>query len=191
MLETLKRKLLFEEHVCPWWLAYTFDNRVRKIFHDPDKLFGNYIRKGMVILDIGCGMGYFSISMAKLSGNKGKVIALDIQKKMLEIMKKRANKEGVLDRIIPCLGKEDKLNVKTKVDFAVSFWMIHEVPDKRKFLNQVYKTLKAKGKYLIVEPKLHTGKKYFKELEGITHSAGFRVLARPAIAFSRAVLLGK
>jgi ubiquinone/menaquinone biosynthesis C-methylase UbiE len=191
MLNYFKKKLLFEDHVCPWWLAYTFDNRIRKKFQDPDKIFKSYIQKGMTLLDIGCGMGYFSIAMAKLTGNKGKVIALDIQEKMLEIMKKRAARSGVINNIIPFIAKENDLGVKIKADFALSFWMVHEVPDKKRLLKQVYNILKAKGKYLIVEPKFHTGKKYFRELENIYTNIGFKVLERPAVAFSRAVLLGK
>ena len=165
MLKTIKKKLLFEEHLCPWWLAYFFDNRIRKLFHNPDKMLKSYISKKVVLLDIGCGMGYFSIGMAKLTGNKGKVIAVDIQQKMLEVMKKRALKEGVSDRIAPHLGSENELELKAKVDFALSFWMVHEVPNKKEFPNQVCKRLKGKGKYLIVEPKFHTSEKYFDELE--------------------------
>lgn len=191
MLDIIRKKLLFEDHVCRWWLAYAFDNRLRKLFHDPDKLLKDYIKAGMTVLDIGCGMGYFSIGMAKLTGGRGKVIALDIQEKMLEVMKRRADKEGVLSRIILHLGAGNDLKLKTKVDFALSFWMVHEVPDKKRFLKQVHNILKPKGRYLIVEPRLHTGDKYFKELENICKSAGFKILEKPPVALSRALLLTK
>ena len=52
-------------HVCPWWFAYTFDNPVRKLFHNPHKIFGGSIREGMTAMDIGCGMGYFSIEIGR------------------------------------------------------------------------------------------------------------------------------
>jgi ubiquinone/menaquinone biosynthesis C-methylase UbiE len=191
MLTYIKKKLLFKEHVCPWWLAYTFDNRIRKKFHDPDKILKPYIKKGMTLLDIGCGMGYFSIAMAGLTGSKGRVIALDIQERMLGIMKKRASHAGVIKSIIPVLAKENDLCMSTKVDFVLSFWMLHEIPDKKRFLKQVFDILKAKGRYLIVEPKIHTSAKYFIEIEDILTTAGFRILERPAVALSRAVLLGK
>ncbi len=191
MFSYVKKKLLFEEHVCPWWFAYTFDNRIRKIFHDPDKILKPYIKKDMTLLDLGCGMGYFSIAMAELTGKRGKVIALDIQEKMLGIMKKRAARAGMIDRIVPVIAKANDLGVKIKVDFALSFWMVHEVPDKKRFLEQVFNVLKNKGRYLIVEPKLHTNATYLKELENILIRAGFRILERPSVALSRAMLLGK
>ena len=191
MLKTIKKKLLFGDHVCPWWLAYTFDNRIRKLFQNPDNILKQFVKEGFVALDIGCGMGSFSIAMAKLTGNKGKVIALDIQEKMLEVMKKRAGREGVLDRIVPHLAAGKDLKLKTKVDFAISVWMVHEVPDKKRFLKQVYNALKPKGKYLIIEPKLHTGGKYMEELENLCKAAGFRILEKPSVPLSRALLLAK
>ena len=86
-------------HICPWWLAYTFDNRFRNFFHNPEKMLGSYVTEGMTVLDIGCGLGFFSIGLAKLVGEKGCVIAADVQSKMLSILYKRAEKAGVSDKI--------------------------------------------------------------------------------------------
>jgi len=191
MLKFIKEKILLHEAVCPWWLAYTFDNPVRKLFHDPSKLFRNYLKDGMTVLDIGCGMGYFSIAMAKLVGDKGKVIAVDIQEKMLQIMKKRAEKAGVLNRIIPRLIKDNKLGVYKKADFVLTFWVVHEVSDKKSFFTQIYNSLKPEGQYLIAEPNMHTSKKYFDELEKLCITTGFKVKGRPKVTISRALLLVK
>ena len=46
-----RQEALTANHVCPWWLAYTFDNPVRKLFHQPSKIFGSYIEKGMKVVD--------------------------------------------------------------------------------------------------------------------------------------------
>jgi len=51
------------------------------------------------VVDIGCGMGYFTIPMAKLVQKKGKVIAVDMQFKMLSGLWKRANQAGVGEQI--------------------------------------------------------------------------------------------
>ena len=50
------------ENICPWWFAYTFDYRFRHLFHNPEKMLGSYVLKGMTALDVGCGMGFFSSS---------------------------------------------------------------------------------------------------------------------------------
>ena len=54
--------------VCPWWLGYFIDNRLRRLIHDPARIVAPYIRPGMTALDVGCGMGLFSIAMAGLVG---------------------------------------------------------------------------------------------------------------------------
>lgn len=94
------------KHVCPWWLAYTFDNPLRSIFHKPERIFIPYLNEGMTAIDIGCGMGYFSIGMAKIVGKTGKIISVDLQQKMLDILIKRAKKAGVANRITTFLCDE-------------------------------------------------------------------------------------
>ncbi|GEM_PF-6888608 len=79
----LRKTLLMDDHVCPWWLAYTFDNPLRQLVHNPEKIFSSLIRPGQTVVDIGCGMGYFSLGMAKLVGESGRVISVDLQKEML------------------------------------------------------------------------------------------------------------
>jgi len=51
------------DHICPWWFAYTFDNPFRRFFHNPEKMLGSYVSRGMTVLDVGCGMGFFSIGL--------------------------------------------------------------------------------------------------------------------------------
>jgi len=78
-------------HVCPWWLCYSFDNPLRRLFHDPERLLGPYVKLGMTVADIGCGMGYFTLGLARLTGPEGKVIAVDLQERMLAALESRFN----------------------------------------------------------------------------------------------------
>lgn len=191
MLNYLRKKLLFEEHICPWWLAYTFDHRIRNLFHNPNKILGAYIQPGMTVLDIGCGMGFFSIGLAKLVGENGKVYAIDIQEKMLEILKKRAEKIGFSSLIHTKLSSQSEILMTDKADFGLSFWMIHEVPDKLSFIKQVIHLLNQKGKYLIVEPKFHTNAKQYNEIMNICNHVGFHKIENPKIFLSWATLFQK
>src|SRR5512134_1835692 len=91
LMSRLFEKLLsLDEHVCPWWIAWTFDNPLRKRFQDPDRILGGLVREGMTVADIGCGMDYFSVAMAGMVGDKGRVIAVDLQQMMLVLCRKRA-----------------------------------------------------------------------------------------------------
>jgi ubiquinone/menaquinone biosynthesis C-methylase UbiE len=180
-----------EEHVCPWWLCFTFDNIFRRMIHDPVKILQPYIKEGDRILDIGPGMGYFTIPMAKMAGTGGHVTAIDLQEKMLAAIKKLAQRAQVEKRIDLQVCSPDSLGIKDKVDFILAFWMVHEVPDKPRFLSELYATLKDKGTFLLAEPNIHTTKKYFAELVKTALQAGFRVAAEPEIFLSRTVLLSR
>jgi len=178
-------------HVCPWWLAYTFDNPLRALFHKPEQIFSPYVQEGMTVADIGCGMGYFSIGMAGLVGEGGKVIAVDIQDKMLEKMEQRAKKKGVGTVIHPIQCSEHDIGISETLDFALAFWMAHETPDIEKFFAQIHSVLKPEGLLLITEPRFHvSADEYRRELE-IAARVGFEVNEEPSVTFSHAAILGK
>ena len=104
-------------HVCPWWLCYTFDNPLRRLFQNPDEMMAPYVKKGFTVIDIGPGMGYFTIPLLKLVGKDGKVIALDIQEKMLALLKRRAVKAGVAERLVTHLAGPDDIWTQGKGGF--------------------------------------------------------------------------
>ncbi|HDY64640.1 MAG TPA: class I SAM-dependent methyltransferase [Phycisphaerae bacterium] len=183
--------ILFPNHVCPWWGIYLLDNPIRRIFHQPEKMLAPYVSDKMTVLDIGCGIGYFSIGLARLVGNKGKVISIDVQKKMLKGVKKRALKAGLEHRIHTHLCDSHRLGIKTVGDFILTFWMVHEVPDIENFMSEVFSLLKVGGKYLLVEPKVHVSKQKFSSISNTAIQTGFKILSHPNIALSRALLFEK
>ncbi|HNY50671.1 MAG TPA: class I SAM-dependent methyltransferase [Smithella sp.] len=187
------KKLFSQKHVCPWWLCFTFDNPVRRIFHDPIKILSPYIHKGDTAIDIGPGMGYFSIPMAELVGSTGRVIAIDIQQKMLSALMARAQKKGVSDRIKTHLAKPDSLCFHDKADFILAFWMVHEVPDQRRFLAEIGDLMKSDGLFLLVEPRIHVSRKNFARTVETAKALGFTIKESPQISMSQSALftLGK
>jgi ubiquinone/menaquinone biosynthesis C-methylase UbiE len=69
--------------VCPVERAGWLTNPVRRWFQNPERILKDYVKEGMTVLDIGCGPGFFSVAMATMVGETGKVIAADIQDGML------------------------------------------------------------------------------------------------------------
>jgi ubiquinone/menaquinone biosynthesis C-methylase UbiE len=136
-------------------------------------------------------MGYFSRAMAKIVGDAGKVISVDLQSEMLAITRKRAEKDGVARRIQFLLAKEDDPGVTEQVDFALAFWMVHEVPDIRNFFRQIFRILKPAGTFLIAEPKMHVTQSRFDEILLFATEAGFHITAAPVIRLSRSVVCKK
>jgi ubiquinone/menaquinone biosynthesis C-methylase UbiE len=181
-------KLINTKHVCPWWLCFTFDNPLRKIIHDPIAILSPYVHKGDTAIDIGPGMGYFTIPLAELVGSTGSVIAIDIQQKMLSALMARAQKKSVADRIKTHLAGPDSIGFNQKVDFILAFWMMHEVPDQRRFLSEIRNLMKPAGLFLLVEPVIHVSKKNFARAIETAKELGFVIKESPKIRMSQSAL---
>ncbi len=182
-------KMTGHKMVCPWWLCFTFDNPLRKLLHNPEAILTRYVRPGSTVIDIGPGMGYFTIPLARLAGPTGRVIAIDVQGKMLEALTRRARRSGVAERIQPHLASPDSLGNQPKADFVMAFWMVHEVPDQRKFLAEIFGFVKPGGLFLLVEPILHVRKQTFLRTVQTANEIGFIEKDRPRIHLSHSVLL--
>lgn len=178
-----------KNRVCPWWYAYFFDNPLRRLFHNPKKMFQPYVSPGMTVLDIGCGMGFFSIGIARLVGSDGLVISVDLQQEMLDVLKARAARAGVADRIQTYRCSPDDLEVTAKVDFILAFWMAHEVPDQTGLFRQLRLLLHAEGHLLVVEPKMHVSSEEFQQTLETAKAAGWRYAGDAHIRLSRSAVL--
>lgn len=182
---------LRKHHVCPRWLCFTFDNWVRRRLQNPDQIMKTYVRADDTVLDIGPGIGFFTIPMARLVGDGGQVIAVDIQEAMLTAISKRALVAGVAHRIKTQLASPVSLNVTVPADFILAFWMAHEVPDQEKLFTQLYVVLKDEGKFLLAEPRLHVSKAQFDMAVSLAQNVGFKLLDRPSVALSLAALFAR
>jgi len=180
-----------DQHVCPWYCCFTFDNIFRKGFQNPYKILSGYLKAGDTVLDVGPGQGFFSIPMAKMVGENGRVIAIDIQKKMLDILERRAQKENVADRILFKLVNDVNYGINSEVDFALAFWMVHEVPDKKALFQSIYDSMKHGKQFLVAEPYLHVTNRMMEETVKTAQGVGFTLIDRPKIFFCRAALLWK
>ncbi len=180
-----------DKHVCPWWCCFTFDNPIRRLFHDPVGILSPYVRPGNTAIDIGPGMGFFTVAMCGLVGADGRVIAVDIQGRMLESLSRRVRRRNLADRLETHLATPVGLGIASRADFILAFWMVHEVPDQGHLLEEVAGLLKPRGSFLLVEPYFHvTGKAFDKTLEAASE-AGLKVSPSPRIAFSRTALFYK
>ena len=181
-----------EHHVCPVWVGYLLASPIRKLFENPGKILGPYVREGMTVVDIGCAMGFFSLPLAEMVGANGKVICVDVQEKMIRSLEKRARKAGLSGRIQTLICNDDSLcldNFKEKIDFALASAVLHEVSDAAGFFSEMHKAMKPAGRLLAAEPKGHVSEKDFETTVSVAEQNGFTVADRLEIKRSRAVLL--
>ncbi|MBN2545580.1 MAG: class I SAM-dependent methyltransferase [Spirochaetes bacterium] len=179
------------EHVCPLHMAGLLDNWVRRLIHNPKKIFHDLIKKGQSVLDLGCGPGTFTIDLAKMTGEKGKVFAVDLQKGMLDLVEKKADKFKIKDRIIVHQCGKDELGLTEPVDFALAFYMLHESGAPESLLKDIFNILKPEGKFFLVEPKMHIKKEVYLEAVENAKKIGFHVESNRKITASWAVVLKK
>ena len=183
-----------ERKVCPVWVGYLLLSPFRKLAQNQKKILSPYVEKGMKVLDIGCAMGFFSLPTARMVGSTGKVICVDVQQKMLDVLEKRARKAGLLNRIETRICNHESLGLdylKKEIDFAFAFAVVHEVPDAANLFSAIYETLTPAGKLLVAEPGGHVSEQDFETTISAAEQNGFKVIDRPKIGRSRAVLLGK
>lgn len=178
-------------HVCPWWFVRSFDNPLRRVFHDPNRMFEPWVRPGMSVVDVGCGAGFNTEGLARLVGPSGLVVGVDLQPRMLAMTKRRLEQSDLLQRVelVQATVNDLGLGSQARFGFAVAFWMAHEVSDVERLFSQARDVLEPAASFLVTEPKLHVRKRAFEASVGAALRVGFVERDRPEIALSRSVLL--
>ncbi len=184
-METAKPHI---SHVCPHKFAFMLDNWVRKLFQNPAKILKDYISPGATVVDIGCGPGFFTIEMAKMVGENGRVIAVDLQKAMLARVSKKAARQGVAGRVAYHRCESDQIGLDQKADFILAYYMVHETPDPGGFFKEAKSMLNEGGRLLVVEPKMHVSQAAFDRLLADGQNAGLKAVDFPLKKGGRSVL---
>ena len=146
------------------------------------------------MLEPGPGMGFFTLPLARMVGPTGRVIAVDLQPKMIANLKRRGANSNLLDRIDARVTSAETMNlgdIQAKVDFILAFAVVHELPDAAKFFREVACACKPGGLMLLAEPSGHVkGKDFTAQLDSAS-SAGFVIKEQPTIPRSQAAILIK
>jgi len=182
------------EHVCPWWVGYLLASPLRRLIQDPGRLLAPYVREGMTVLEPGPGMGFFTLELARRVGESGRVVAVDVQPRMLDSLKRRAAKAGLLARIDARIASPDSMAIADltgKVDFALAFAVVHEMPSAKACLAQIGQALRPAGRLLLAEPAGHVKSGLFNDELKYADEAGLDLTDRPSIRRSYAALFRK
>jgi len=177
--------------VCPWWLGYFLASPLRRMTLKPARLLSPYVREGMTVLEPGPGMGLFTLELARLVGPAGRVVAVDIQPRMIQGLKRRAAKAGLGERIDIRLAQPGSLGIRdvSNADFALAFAVVHECPDAEKFFSELAASLRPGATLLFVEPSSHVKRAQFEDELKAASRAGFAAVEDPGVGRNRAALL--
>jgi len=109
------------------------------------------VKRGMTICDMGCGNGFYSLQLAKMTGEQGRVYAVDIQAEMLKLLKARAQELGV-HNITPVLSTAtDPKLPKGKIDMILLVDVYHEFSHPEEMLAAMREALAPDGVCALVE----------------------------------------
>jgi len=181
-------------HVCPWWMGYLLASPLRRLAQNPHTVLEPHVQSGMTVFEPGPGMGFFTLELARLVGDKGRVIAVDVQPKMLRALARRAQKAGLRERIALRELAGERMGVDDlagQVDLVLAFAMVHELPNAASFFQEVSSVLKSTGKVLLAEPKGHVDMESWSKTLQLAEDAGLRKETDLAICRSHAALLAK
>lgn len=134
-------------HQAAGWL-----NRPGRIQEEmPDEVVASMkLEPTHVVADIGAGSGYFSFRIAKLVP-EGKVLAVDIQQEMLDIVEATKTKEGVTN-IEGVKGEIDNPNLPmNSIDAAIMVDAYHEFSHPFEMINGLYNALLPGGRIFLLE----------------------------------------
>jgi SAM-dependent methyltransferase len=182
------------KRVCPWWIGYLLASRLRRFLHDPQALLSPYLHEGMTVLEPGPGMGFFTMELAKLVGHSGRVIAVDVQPRMIAVLKKRLGKAGLVSRVDARVVSNESLGVADSsgtVDFVLAFAVAHETPSSRQFFSQAAQASKPGARLLLAEPAGHVKPDEFERELADAAEVGFVLRERPIVRRCLAALLQK
>ena len=137
-------------HGAPWLIRET-----RQQEEHPQKLLKALnLKPGQTAADIGCGNGFYTLRMAEIVGRSGRVLAVDIQPEMLQLLRGRAAEAGIAN-IDPILGEpgEPKLP-PSAVDLILLVDVYHEFSYPERMLQSMHESLKPGGRVAIAEYRL-------------------------------------
>jgi len=173
-------------------VGYLLISPIRRLFHNPQKILASNVGSGMRVLEVGPGMGFFTLTLARLVGPNGRVICVDIQERMLSTLIRRARRANVAERIEARVCAVDSLratDLARTIDFVLAFAVVHEIGNASRFFGEVENVLKPGGRVLFAEPRGHVSERDFQESLSAARQSGLQATESLNVTRSHAVIL--
>ena len=137
-----------DHHVCPWWVGYLIMTPLRKLGENPKTILAPLVEPGMTAVDIGCGMGFFGLPLARMVGDSGRVVCVDVQEKMLSSLRRRATRKGLEEIIETRLATQEDLgfdDLAGAADLILAVHVLHEAHDRSTAHHEHLRLLAPRG----------------------------------------------
>jgi ubiquinone/menaquinone biosynthesis C-methylase UbiE len=128
------------------------ESPARAAWQKPDEVLDALaIGPGQTVCDIGAGPGYFALRIAKRVGPGGRVLAVDVEPKILDVLRARLEKAG-LRNVTPVLALgDDPLLPARSCDLVLLVDVYHHLPDGPRYLARLAALLRPGGRIANVD----------------------------------------
>lgn len=163
-------------------------------FSDPSYNIEQFnLQSGMKVADLGSGTGFYAMAAAKAVGDRGKIYAVDVQKDLLEKLKKEATHKGIhnIEVIwgdVLSIGGT-KLN-DSSVDAVIVANLLFQLDNKKDFVSEVKRILKSKGKLMLIDWNESYGGLGPKQEHAVGKKAGREIFEQSGFVFERDIHAG-
>ncbi len=139
------------------------------------------LKPGMVVADIGAGSGVISVILAEHVSPGGKVLAVDVQQEMLDLLNKKLKEQGVKN-IHPVLGSQKSPGLKpSSIDLAIMVDVYHEFEFPYEMMQEISKALKPGGRVALVEYRKEDSAVRIKLVHKMTEAQAKKEVSRPEL----------
>lgn len=193
VLHTIVRLIrYFYKFPMPEFLANFIDNPLRRKFQPPSEMpIRHGIEPGMTVLEVGPGNGRYTVETARWVGSAGRVIAVDIEPRMIERVSRRAQAEGITNletkvANVYNLPFEDEL-----FDAIYMITVISEIPEPERAMREFHRLLSPSGTLAFSELLTDPDYPLARTLIGMASKANFRLKKRMGNFFSYTLVFDK
>jgi predicted methyltransferase len=145
------------------------------------------IRKGQTVADLGAGSGYFSFRMAPKVGTEGKVLAVDIQEEMLNVVRQRAQREGIKNVVAMRSTTSDAKLPSASVDLLLMVDVYHELEYPYEVMQSVVRALKPGGRVALVEYRKEDPEVQIKEVHKMSERQIIKEMAAVGLQHTQTI----
>ncbi|RPI87913.1 MAG: methyltransferase domain-containing protein [Chloroflexi bacterium] len=182
----------FYKFPMPEFLANLIDNPLRRRIQPPSEMpIRHGIERGMTVLEVGPGNGRYTLETARRVGETGKVIAVDIEPKMIERVTQRAQAEGVTNLEARVANVYELPFEDGIFDAACMITVISEIPDPVRAMQEFYRVLSPSGTLAFSELLLDPDYPLAQTLLRQASQAGFRLKKKLGNFFSYTLVFDK
>jgi ubiquinone/menaquinone biosynthesis C-methylase UbiE len=127
--------------------SFFWDESDRRRWQNPEAILTDIgLKPGFTFIDVGCGNGFFTLPAARLVGEKGKVYGIDVNAEAIEMLKKKAMKEGLQNLNLRVGIAEETILCHACADIVFFGIVLHDFKDASRVLSNAKRMIKSKGK---------------------------------------------